>query len=331
MEPEPGIFEAQPSPARAHLLRTRVNSLLREGLRRSIAIARSAIPDHAAAAEPVLDELDIDRRIAPAVFSLHRQISSGMREQDVTQVVIGLARLRACHDRGELFTDEIEVSTLRWDVCDHETAHYIYSSTGPRGPNDELPTMLPVPDFEQHAVAVRRAQDLLRVASPDMHGEVTALVSSIRLYDQRHIGSVSTPRSFGLMHLHLPTSPPEIDDPTVCFVDRITHETSHIALNAVMTQDKLVLNDPADRFRSPLRADPRPIAGIYHGTFVLSRVIHVLSRARAHHDSPALPTILEQLTTAFDDAHDTVAKHGQLSEAGQQILDSCRELVTRAT
>lgn len=164
-----------------------------------------------------------------------------------------------------------------------------------------------------------------------MHGEVTELVSSIRLYEQQHIGSVSSPRSFGLMHLHLPTSDAEIADPTACFVDRITHETSHIALNAVMTHDKLVLNDPTERFSSPLRTDPRPLVGIYHGTFVLSRVVHVLSRARRHHDTPALTTTLDRLTAAFHDAHGTVTKNGRLSAAGGEILDSCEKLVAAAT
>ncbi len=56
------------------------------------------------------------------------------------------------------------------------------------------------------------------------------------------------------------------------FLDHITHETSHLVLHTLMNVDPLITNGHAQRFDAPIRPDPRPLYGIYHATFVLSRI-----------------------------------------------------------
>ncbi|NKY55936.1 aKG-HExxH-type peptide beta-hydroxylase [Nocardia flavorosea] len=328
-----GIFGAQPDPARARLLRTTVNTQLRDSLQAATDAAATVLPKQSAAARSAADALDFDRRIAPVIFSLHRQISSGVRDQDVTQVAIGLSRLRIHRDRDELYADRFELSPLQWDECDFETARYLYSPLGPREAGDRFGEMLPLPPdrFDEYADTVNQALDLIRISDLDMYGEIHELVAEIRLFEGGALRAVSSPRSFGLMHLSPPISPTEIADPTTCFVERIVHEASHIALNAAMIVDPLVLNDPADRFTSPLRPDPRPMSGIYHAAFVLSRVVHVLDRMHAHYDPPTLTATFDLMNAKFAETHQVVLDHAQLSAVGREVLDSCAALVAAAT
>lgn len=325
------IGDPRPSPRRAHLLRTSVNSQLCDSLRSALGAVRQVLPKQAAAADAVVAALDVHRRIAPGVFSQYHHLSSGVREQNIAQVVTALAQLRLRHENNALFSDELEVSPLKWDESDCATAQYIFGPLGPRGPNGELGEMLDIPKarFDECAAQVRPALELLRTSYVEMYGEIDALVACIRLMDGEHIGSVSSPRSFGLIHLAPPTSPAERADPLLHLILLITHETSHIVLNAMMTHDPLVLNDPAERYSSPLRRDPRPISGIYHAVFVLSRIVHVLGLVRHHHDTPLLSLMIESSTSNMRKALDTVQENGRLSPDGRRLLDSCATLVDR--
>lgn len=327
------IFEARPSRARAHSLRGVVNEHLCSDLRAAVAAARRVLPAQAAYAAQVLDVLDTDRRISPVVYTLQWHLSAGIRSQDAARVAAALSGLGSLHDSGDIFVDDLELSTLQWDECDRATAEYLYSAAGPRGAQGEFAEMLPVEPqpLAEYVAVVQDALAMLRAADPEMHAEMTELVAGIRIYRTRHLGSISTPRSFGLMHLKPPTSAAEMASPTVCFVERIVHETSHIALNAVMTHDPLVLNDPGTGYSSPLRPDPRPMNGIYHAVFVLSRVVRTLASVRQHHATEDVAVIYEDSLAAFEAGHDTVRAHGELSERGREVLDSCAALVAEAT
>ncbi|WP_235846206.1 aKG-HExxH-type peptide beta-hydroxylase [Morganella psychrotolerans] len=59
------------------------------------------------------------------------------------------------------------------------------------------------------------------------------------------------------------------------YIDILAHECGHTALNILNAQDQLVLNSPDDVFTAPLRDDDRPMIGIFHALFVLSRICHV--------------------------------------------------------
>ncbi|WP_280399600.1 aKG-HExxH-type peptide beta-hydroxylase [Nocardia carnea] len=328
-----GVFEAQPDPVRARLLRTTINTQLRDTLHAALAAAAGVLPEQAEAAAVAVGALDIDRRIAPVVFSLCRQISSGVRDQDVTRVAVGLSKLRMRYEEDGLFADEFELSPMRWDECDIETAHYLYGPLGPRLAGDRLGEMLPLPatEYDEHAATVVRALHLIHHADSAMSGEIHELVAGIRLFEGGGLRAVSSPRSFGLMHLSPPVGDRELADPTTCFVERIVHEASHIALNAVMTLDPLVLNDAGERYTSPLRPDPRPMSGIYHAAFILSRVVHVLEKLRPHYDSPVLGATIDLTRTKFTETHRVVLDHGQLSGAGREVLNSCAALAAASS
>lgn len=327
------IFEARPSRARAHLLRGMVNEHLRSDLRAAIEAARKVLPAQAAYASPILDAMDIRRRIQPVIYSLQWQLSAGVRGQDAARVATALSGLGLLCESDALFADDLELSTLQWDECDRATAWYLYSAAGPRGSQGELAEMLPVKprDFAKYAADVHAALDLLRASDSEMYGEVHELVANIRIYRTYYLGSISTPRSFGLMHIKPPSTDEEIADPTTCFVDRITHETSHIALNAVMTHDPLVLNNPDENYGSPLRPDRRPMKGIYHAVFVLSRVVRALASVRRLRDTEGASVMFANAVAAFEAGHRTVTEHGKLSARGSEILHSCAALVADVT
>ena len=57
------------------------------------------------------------------------------------------------------------------------------------------------------------------------------------------------------------------------FAQALAHEAGHAYLLGTTLGAPLVENDPSERYASPLRADPRPMDGLVHASFVLARMI----------------------------------------------------------
>lgn len=55
--------------------------------------------------------------------------------------------------------------------------------------------------------------------------------------------------------------------------ESLAHEAAHATLLGCTLGEPMVRNDPALRYRSPLRADPRPMDGLVHASFVLARMM----------------------------------------------------------
>jgi hypothetical protein len=321
----PDIHNAFPQAARGHFLRLSVNELLRKNLRQAIEAAQSVFPFQTKLALAAVEGLDTARHIAPEIFVFHWQMTSALREQDTALVSATLASLALAAERGHLHTDDISISNLPRDAIDAASAHYLCRPGGPRGSEGQISEMLPLngSDYNELTIAAREALTLLAQASPEMYGEFLELATSVRLFEQKFVGSMSSPRSFGVMHI---CKPGEQDDLPLYYLNNITHETSHIALNAVMTQGQLILNDPSERFSSPLRPDARPMDGIYHAAFVLSRIALVQSQPVVK-QRPATAQLQENTLNFFWAAYKTITEEGKLTEAGHKVIESCREVV----
>jgi HEXXH motif-containing protein len=103
-------------------------------------------------------------------------------------------------------------------------------------------------------------------------------------------------------------------------IERLTHETSHLRLNLVMTRTRLHEHSMAERVPSPFRAGPRPITGLYHGAFVVTRAATALDAvARATGDeryARRVPILLTQVSLAAQ----TLRREVRLTSEGDDLL-----------
>ena len=118
----------------------------------------------------------------------------------------------------------------------------------------------------------------------------------------------------------------------------IVHESSHVKLFYPYLDDEIVLNDPDDRYASPLRREARPMNGIYHAAFVLARMVLFLQDVKdidTEHcvfGGVSMQDVHQeqaQLITAFDAAYDVIASQGVLTPLGQKIIHEAADVVAR--
>ncbi|WP_406646040.1 HEXXH motif-containing putative peptide modification protein [Aliisedimentitalea scapharcae] len=116
----------------------------------------------------------------------------------------------------------------------------------------------------------------------------------------------------------------------------LIHESSHLKLFYAYLDDEITLNDPDERYGSPLRQEGRPMNGVYHAAFVLARMVAFLQDL-IRSDAPldglgpdarvALQTEATQAITGFQTAHAVIEQHAVLTQRGKEIMAEATAMV----
>lgn len=172
-------------------------------------------------------------------------------------------------------------------------------------------------NFTQMCVNIEIALDEIEKISQPFFEEISTFVSSyLIIKSNRFIAGSSFPL-IGLIGLSEKLHVEKI-------IDLIVHECAHQYIYHLTVFDSLC--EGVGLFKSPLRKDPRPIEGIYHATFVLSRLISFYVQAKEK--STLIPegvidNLLKNYYMKFDDGYQIIIKHGILTELGRKLIESC--------
>ncbi len=187
-----------------------------------------------------------------------------------------------------------------------------------------------IPSPESFSLCKREVEEglsLLRLADPPWHDEVQGLLPTIvagsgPLDTADMFNGASTFFFWGgsLINAEVRRSP-------VSITDLLVHESSHLLLFGLSADGALLSNGGEERYTSPLRADPRPIDGILHASFVASRVHLSMCRLL---DSGYLTRDNERRALERRDHNaksariglEILNKHARPTELGQGVLDS---------
>jgi HEXXH motif-containing protein len=76
-----------------------------------------------------------------------------------------------------------------------------------------------------------------------------------------------------------------------------------------------------DRVQSPFRAGPRPVTGLYHGAFVVTRAAAAMDRIVRATDDPAFRARTPVPLRQVDEALRTIHVQVELTSSGRQLID----------
>lgn len=178
------------------------------------------------------------------------------------------------------------------------------------------------------------AMHWLRKAAPELYGEVEIIVRDIVLSrpDGTNLINYSGASSFALWGAL--TINAETQREWAQLYRQIVHEAGHNLLFGIAREQPLVLDDPAERRISPIRADPRPMDGIFHAAFVSAREAYAFEAllnfnedadALSDDDVQIFEDLLELSVLAFWNGVETLRSEANLTELGAKILDDCEE------
>ncbi len=200
--------------------------------------------------------------------------------------------------------------------------------------DDPMLRLAPPADPDGFATTLADARFLLSREIPALAGEIAAIVNTV-LIGQEQPGSpvqfhgASHYQFWGLLILN------PVHHPTpLALVEAMAHEAGHSLLFGLTVDEPLVLNPDAALFPSPLRADPRPMDGVFHATFVSARMAWAMERLAA---SPRLPAA-DRATAAKAAAEDranfaagdaVVRAHGDLTATGRAVIEAARAWIAQ--
>ncbi|MCO6381104.1 HEXXH motif-containing putative peptide modification protein [Oceanicola sp. 502str15] len=174
--------------------------------------------------------------------------------------------------------------------------------------------------------------DLLCAGLPALHAEITTIT--------HHVVAATAPddatmqfdgashyQFWGLLLLN-----PRFHTTRLAIAEVLAHESAHSLLFGLTIDDPLVLNAEGALFASPLRADPRPMDGIYHATFVSARMAWAMEGLAA--SGLLSPEEHQQALAAarsdranFHAGNGVIEAHGLLSPTGETILRNARNWI----
>ena len=229
-----------------------------------------------------------------------------------------------CHISGcRQTTDETVASRLKW--LDHSSQRRV----------DGLLRCLNGDVVEPGAGTSRvevlvfvQSDDLLAETSPALLDEIDTLGHEIVLATSggpRGFGGAATVFLWGAVMLN-PTLAPD----RVTLVESLAHESAHALLFGLTLGADLTTNDPAERYGSPLRPDPRPIEGIVHATYVLARMVFALdaisgSARLSAEEREDVGRKIERNLTNYAVGLRTVDAHARFTDDGAMIFEACRK------
>jgi HEXXH motif-containing protein len=113
------------------------------------------------------------------------------------------------------------------------------------------------------------------------------------------------------------------EDQELFFLETLVHETSHLHLFTIMDCNIIILNDEYDLYASPLRADKRPMLGVFHAVFVLSRMVRILHRyCNMYPENLEAKKILKKREKSLQEGISTVSTQAQLSKEGKMLFNT---------
>ena len=183
----------------------------------------------------------------------------------------------------------------------------------------------PRQEFEAANARLALARAQIKAADPMLAEEISTLIQEVvfargEVRPGMEFGGATSFFAWGVTFLNA-----RRHGSAVAMAAGLVHEAAHALLFAHTAGNPIVLNDPEERYASPLRQDARGMDGIFHATFVSARMCYALDRlleagvldqdARAEAASERDAAVL-----AFQRGFDVVSVHARPVPQGEAAL-----------
>jgi len=332
--PEPklslGQLEAfEPSGERARVLYDRMKRDLGRSIAEIARVCRGRVGFDEGAVERLCEKLSEATVIRPAFYASYFDLLDAARRDALVSCGALLA---------ELTQAEVEAPAFRYrrwgDVEPALAELYLrYLNIDPETPVDLA--ALDCEQFGKVCTVADRALATFDAAAPEISGEIRGLIKEIVMVESApdaamNFDGATSVFTWGALFLNATEHQNIVD-----MADGLSHESAHAHLFGISLGEAFVENSPEECFASPLRAEPRPMDGIFHATYVSARMHYahsrllkssVLSKGEREQACDACMSSIR----AFKDGIETVDAHARLTDAGRRVLESARRYMAVA-
>jgi hypothetical protein len=315
-------FQFQPDAVHAARCDRAMHAGLADSLRQICDASDGKVAFDRPAVERLIGEIEAGHRLPPNAFALYYELVPALLEgrlEAAATLFTELARERPIEA-------PFRVMALGEPALADRAERYL------RFMNDDTDYKFEFLPPSAEDLAAFRGQfgsvmDLLQRAAPEFLAELKALISELILVvgpknAKVHFDGGSSYQLWGALFLNAVRHTTRMD-----VIDSLAHESAHSRLFGLCTEEAPVRNADDELHPSPLRAEKRPMDGVYHATFVSARMHWAMSRLIASglltEDELALAVrARDDDRRNFEKGYGTVAAHARLTDTGRQALDA---------
>jgi hypothetical protein len=311
-----------PDPARASLLDRRVRALLAESLAAVFDVCEGHLASDRGAQLCLLDAL-ARHRIAPGVFAAYAELVEALAAENLVRAQSLLDTLLC---PALALEAAARVVTLDSDLGAEDLPAIYRRVVADDGDRPLRLASMDAPALTQARDLLTQTRLLLERAAPALASEIAEIAHEIVLVDGgSSFGGVTSFYLWGAVTLNAP----RIANRTQ-MAEALAHESGHAYLLGATLGAPLVDNDPAERFASPLRSDPRPMDGIVHAAFVLARMVwcadQLLERGQIDQsETKQVRTELTRNVARFESSRDLISRRARFTDVGAVLWRAASE------
>ncbi|HEU5125374.1 MAG TPA: HEXXH motif-containing putative peptide modification protein [Verrucomicrobiae bacterium] len=272
------------------------------------------------------------RTVSPLAFTYYNEAVLAIEEDDLDRAT------RLLRDMSELPppATTLQIQELANPTTDFKAELYVRAID--TDPGMKFQVFPPPP----HAAAACREQinqalRLMQEGDPELAAEIPALLREIILAAGSEDPKAFTfdgGSSFMLWGAILINA--NRRDGELAMAQMLAHESAHNLLFGFSANGPLVENTADELYPSPLRADPRPMDGIYHATFVTARMYRVMrtlldSGILSREQEEKARKDLAEDARLFQLGIDTVQKYARLTEVGEAVIQGATDYMADAS
>jgi HEXXH motif-containing protein len=270
------------------------------------------------------------KRLAPLTFVAYYDLTAALMAGDEAMVRRSLDELEQAQPAPQ---SQVHRPLRCPDGC-ARSARYVELLCGDS--NDDI-GLKPLTAERADAFQARfeRGMQLMRSAFPELAGEVDAIVHEVVAIGKdpdkaMQMDGASHYQLWGALFLNA-----DFHHTDVAMMEVIAHESAHSLLFGLCTQEPLVDNDDEPVFASPLRADRRPMDGIYHATFVSARMHLAMTRLLESgllddDDHATAIAAIEADRLNFEAGDSVIREYGVLTRLGREVMEGARQYMAAA-
>jgi|GEM_PF-3704573 len=270
----------------------------------------------------MLSKIETGKKINQKLYAIHASFQDAVRQGSTKSVLQLIKDLEHLLSKEEIYATPFSIQTISCEDWEQQLlkdlqAQNCYS-------NGKLPSLVFVEkcEVEEIAKTILESLELLRQVSPLFYNEFETYTANLKLFQSDRLVGMTDVRAFGTVYLCIPKG--DIPE-SVYFCEHIIHEVSHLHLHTLFAIDKLVLNAPSERYTAPIRPDPRPMYGIFHATFVLSRMVRIFMLLTEKNAS-IFEEYFELFLKRFLNGVNTIKQFGKLTPLGEKIMESYSDI-----
>ena len=302
---------------------------LADSLNRLGEMAAAVLPEDAGMA-PALAEIQA-HPVQPGVFARYYDLVFALQRRDYAQAAALWCEIAA------LAADAPRLEVIPYDpgvLGDDSERFGRLVALGDGGGHMFAPP--PEPSWRRFRPTALDALDLLARVDPAWSGEIegllTRVIAAIPAEDARQrFAGASSLMVWGAIFTNVGQPRDRLQ-----VLTSLIHEGTHQLLFGLSRREPLVANPPGERYRSPLRPEPRPMDGVFHATFVaarLTRLAEVLASAEGEltDDETAWARArIPRFRQRFGEGREVILKDAQLTPLGRRLIEEAADHVLAA-